>query len=117
MDAVFSLLSASGTVTLAEEVADTGSGGLIVVASGFAEVGSEGTRLQERLRSAAFRGNFPVVGPNGVGYLDVNRGHELTFLPRFERRAGGVSVVAHSGALLEALAAAPIQWAVWGSTS
>ncbi len=105
VDAVFSLLSASGTVTLAEEVADTGSGGLIVVASGFAEVGGEGTRLQERLQRAAIRGNFPVVGPNGVGYLDVNRGHELTFLPRFERRAGGVSVVAHSGALLEALAA------------
>ena len=54
----------------------------------------------------AERGNFPVVGPNGVGYIDVIRNHELTFLPRFERRPGGVSIVAHSGALLEAMAAA-----------
>jgi acyl-CoA synthetase (NDP forming) len=105
IDAVFSLLSAAGTVKVAEEAADTGAGGLIVVASGFAEVGDEGANLQDRLYRAARRGNFPVVGPNGVGYIDVNRGHELTFLPRFERRAGGVSVVAHSGALLEAVAA------------
>lgn len=112
VDAVFSLLSAAGTVALAEDVADTGSGGLIVVASGFAEVGGEGVALQERLVQSAHRGNFPVVGPNGIGYLDVQRGHELTFLPRFERRAGGVSVVAHSGALLEAVAASA--WRVGG---
>ncbi|HEV3213355.1 MAG TPA: acetate--CoA ligase family protein [Acidimicrobiales bacterium] len=112
VDAVFSLLSASGTVALAEDVADTGSGGLVVVASGFAEVGGEGVALQERLVRAARRGNFPVVGPNGVGYLDIQRGHELTFLPRFDRRKGGVSVVAHSGALLEAVAASA--WRVGG---
>jgi acyl-CoA synthetase (NDP forming) len=105
IDAVFSLLSAAGTVALADEVADTGSGGLVTVASGFAEVGGEGAELQRRLEAAARRGNYPVVGPNGVGYLDIHRGHELTFLPRFERRAGGVSIVAHSGALLEAVAA------------
>lgn len=105
VDAVFSLLSAAGTARLADEVADTGSGGLVVVASGFAEVGGDGSVLQAQLQRAAQRGNFPVVGPNGVGYIDVTRGHELTFLPRFERRAGGVSVVAHSGALLEAVAA------------
>jgi acyl-CoA synthetase (NDP forming) len=106
IDAVFSLLSASLTASLAEEAADVGAGGLIIVASGFAEVGGEGIALQARLQEAAARGNFPVVGPNGVGYLDINRGHELTFLPRFERRAGSVSVVAHSGALLEAVGAA-----------
>ena len=59
VDAVFSLLSAAGTVTLAEEVADTGSGGLIVVASGFAEVGGEGPELQERLQRAAAPGQLP----------------------------------------------------------
>ncbi len=64
-----------------------------------------GQGLQDRLRAAAARGNFPVVGPNGVGYIDITRHCEMTFLPRFERRAGGLSVVAHSGALLEAVAA------------
>ncbi|HEX4433676.1 MAG TPA: acetate--CoA ligase family protein [Acidimicrobiales bacterium] len=105
VDTVFSLMSAAGTAALAEEAADLGVGGMVVMASGFAEVGGDGEELQNRLRAAAARGNFPVVGPNGVGYIDVTRHCEVTFLPRFERRAGGLSVVAHSGALLEAVAA------------
>ena len=67
-------------------------------------MGSAGQSLQDRLVTAARAGGFPVVGPNGVGYIDAHRGIELTFLPRFERRAGGVSIVAHSGAMLEAFA-------------
>jgi len=105
IDAVFSLLSASSTASVAEEAADVGAGGLVVIASGFAEVGGAGLELQSRLMAASARGHFPIVGPNGVGFIDVTRNHEMTFLPRFERRAGGVSVVAHSGALLEAVAA------------
>jgi acyl-CoA synthetase (NDP forming) len=106
VDVVFSLLSAAATVQVAEEAADLGAGGLVVVASGFAEMGGDGEELQRRLAGAAARGGMPVVGPNGVGYINVVGGVELTFLPRFDRRPGGVSVVAHSGALLEAFAAA-----------
>jgi acyl-CoA synthetase (NDP forming) len=105
VDAVFSLMSAAATASLAEEAADLGVGGMVVIASGFAEVGGDGQDLQDRLRAAATRGNFPVVGPNGVGYIDVTRHCEMTFMPRFGRRAGGLSIVAHSGALLEAVAA------------
>jgi acyl-CoA synthetase (NDP forming) len=105
VDVVFSLLSAAGTARVAEEAADNGAGGLVVVAAGFAEVGAEGAELQARLSAAAARAGFPVIGPNGVGFIDVVRNLELTSLPRFERRPGGVSVAAHSGALLEAFAA------------
>ncbi len=104
VDVVFSLLSAARTVQVAEEAADAGAGGLVVVAAGFAEMGAEGAELQRRLAAAAARADMPVVGPNGVGYIDVTRGLELTSLPRFGRRPGGVSVAAHSGALLEAFA-------------
>src|SRR5258708_17183959 len=41
--------------------------------------------------------------------MDITRHCEMTFLPRFERRAGGLSVVAHSGALLEAVAASSLR--------
>jgi len=105
VDAVFSLLSAERTADLAEEAADLRCGGLVAIASGFAEMGAAGEALQQRLVDAARRANMAVVGPNGVGYIHVQRGLEMTFLPRFERRRGGVSVVAHSGALLEAFAA------------
>lgn len=109
VDVVFSLMAAANTAALAEEAADLDVGGMVVVASGFAEVGGEGATLQHRLRAAALRGGFPVVGPNGVGYIDITRHCEMTFLPRFDRRAGGLSVVAHSGALLEAVAASSVR--------
>jgi acyl-CoA synthetase (NDP forming) len=105
IDAVLSLLPATPTVELAEQAADMDVGGLVIVASGFAESGAEGVELQRRLCTAAARGKMQVVGPNGVGYIDVRRGLDLTFLPRFPRRRGGVSLIAHSGALVEAFAA------------
>jgi acyl-CoA synthetase (NDP forming) len=105
VDAVMSMLPAEGTVQLAESALKLDIGGLVVVAGGFAEMGDEGHALQQRLVAAADAGGFPVVGPNGVGYIDARRGIELTFLPRFDRRPGGVSIVAHSGAMLEAFAA------------
>ena len=105
VDAVMSMLPASATVDLAEAAVPLDIGGLVLVAGGFAEMGGDGHDLQARLVGAARAGGFPVVGPNGVGYIDARRSIELTFLPRFERRPGGVSMVAHSGAMLEAFAA------------
>ena len=105
IDAVMSMLPADATVELAESAVGLDIGGLVLVAGGFAEMGGAGHGLQDRLVAAARAGRFPVVGPNGVGYIDVPRGIELTFLPRFDRRPGGVSIVAHSGAMLEAFAA------------
>ena len=105
-DVVFSLLNAERSVAVAEEAAVRGAGGLVLIAAGFAEEGSAGAALQARLRAAALRGDFPVVGPNGAGFISVPRRLDLTFLAAFERRVGGVSMVAQSGGLLEATAAA-----------
>jgi acetate---CoA ligase (ADP-forming) len=106
VDAVLSLMNAERTTVLVEEAAACGAGGVITVAGGFSEYGSDGVALQERLSAAAWGANMPVIGPNGVGYINVPKKLDLTMLPHFSRRAGGVSVIAHSGATLEALGAA-----------
>ena len=106
VDAVFSLMGAERTADLVEEATAVGAGGVISVAGGFAEMGQEGAALQERVTTAARSAGMPVIGPNGVGYIHVPRGLDLTMLSHFSRRVGGLSVVAHSGATLEALAAA-----------
>lgn len=105
-DAVLSLMSAERTTELVEEAAACGAGGVITVAGGFSEDGSNGAALQERLRAAAWAANMPVIGPNGVGYINVPKKLDLTLLPHFSRRPGGVSMIAHSGATIEAMAAA-----------
>jgi acyl-CoA synthetase (NDP forming) len=106
IDAVLSLMSAERTTELAEEAAGCGAGGLITVAGGFSEFGADGVVLQERIRAAARAARMPVIGPNGVGYINVPKKLDLTLLPHFPRRSGGVSMIAHSGAAIEALGAA-----------
>lgn len=105
LDVVFSAVSAERTIGLLEQASAARCGGLITIAGGFAETGAEGARLQEEMREVAVAGGMAVVGPNGVGVVNVGRRLGLTMLPPFQGRHGGVSVVAHSGAILGAMVA------------
>ncbi|MEU9272610.1 acetate--CoA ligase family protein [Streptomyces sp. NPDC048251] len=104
VDAVFSAVGAERTVDVVEQAAEIGAGGVITIAGGFAETGGQGVELQQRMVAAARAGNLPLVGPNGVGVINVARGLDLTMLAPFERRVGGLSAVTHSGAMIEAMA-------------
>jgi acetate---CoA ligase (ADP-forming) len=107
IDAVFSLMNAERTTDLVEEACECGAGGVISMAGGFAEFAdANGMALQERVRTAAWAANIPIIGPNGVGYINVPKKLDLTMLPHFSRRAGKVSMIAHSGATIEAVGAA-----------
>lgn len=106
VDAVMSVMSAERTTELAEEAADQDVGGLVLVAGGFAEAGPEGRALQERLHAAARRSGMAVIGPNGLGFVNVGRRISLTIASRHKRRPGGISVVSQSGAMLSGVAMA-----------
>jgi len=105
-DCVFTATSAAHVVETVRQAAEVKAGGVVTIAAGFAESGGDGVSLQEQMVAHATAGGVPVIGPNGIGLVDVRRGLSLTMLAPFERRAGGASVVAHSGALIEAMAAA-----------
>jgi acyl-CoA synthetase (NDP forming) len=106
VDAVLCLVSAERAVEVAEEAASCDVGGLVIIAAGFAEIGSDGAAYQARLKEAAQKGGFVVVGPNGAGFVSVPKRLDMTFLAQFARRPGGASLVSQSGGLLEAVAAA-----------
>lgn len=105
VDAVFSALGAAGTVDVVEQAAEIRAGGVITVAGGFAELGEEGAELQRRMVASASSGDMPVIGPNGIGLVNVPRRLDLTMLSNFHRRVGGLSAATHSGAMIEAMAA------------
>ena len=113
VDAVLSMMGAERTTDLVEEAAECGAGGVVTVAGGFSEFGGDGLVLQERVRAAAWATKMPIIGPNGVGYINVPKRLDLTMLPHFSRRSGGVSMIAHSGAAIEAMGAAA--WRAGGS--
>jgi acyl-CoA synthetase (NDP forming) len=104
VDVVFSALGAARTVEVVEQAAEIGAGGVVTVAGGFAELGAGGIRLQRRMVAAAHAGNMPVIGPNGIGLINVPGRLDLTILSDFRRRAGGLSAATHSGAMIEAMA-------------
>jgi acyl-CoA synthetase (NDP forming) len=77
------------------------AGSAIVFASGFAEMGEEGRRKQQRLASIAREGGLILNGPNCVGVANYVDGIPLTFEPLSEPSAGqsGVALIAQSGGL------------------
>jgi acetate---CoA ligase (ADP-forming) len=104
VDAVLSLVSAARSISVVDEAVALGCGGVVVAASGFAELGDEGRALQDRLVTAA--GEMAIVGPNCSGFMNVRSKVNLFTGGRIELHAGGVAVVSQSGFLLRSTLAA-----------
>lgn len=106
VDVVMSTMAAERTTALVEEAADLDIGGMVLIAGGFAETSEEGGALQQRISDAAQRAGMAVVGPNGLGYVNVPHKVSLTIASPHKRRPGGISVVSQSGAMLSGVAMA-----------
>jgi acyl-CoA synthetase (NDP forming) len=70
-DAAYIAVRRDLTIDVVRQLADSGAGGCVCYAAGFAEMGKEGLGLQDQLVAVA--GDMPLVGPNCFGlvnYLD-----------------------------------------------
>lgn len=67
-DVAFVGVNRFATIDIVRALAERGAGGVVSYASGFREVGPEGSALQDRLVEAA--GDMPVVGPNCYGFVN-----------------------------------------------
>ncbi len=95
---------AAQVLPAAESLAQFGCRAAIVLSSGFAELGDDGRRHQDELRSIARRSGMRIVGPNCVGTVSLPVGLVATFadLRMRELRSSdrpGVAIVSQSGAL------------------
>lgn len=106
IDAVLSVMAAERTTALVEEAATLDIGGIVSIAGGFAETSEAGKELQERLVEAARSAGMALVGPNGLGYINVPRQISLTVAGQHKRRPGGISIVSQSGAILSGISMA-----------
>jgi acyl-CoA synthetase (NDP forming) len=101
-DAAFVAVNREASIGTVAELARLGVGGVVCHASGFAEDGEEGARLQERLLAAA--GDLALVGPNCLGFVNYLDGAALWC----EQQGGvrvesGVALIAQSGNIAENL--------------
>jgi acyl-CoA synthetase (NDP forming) len=98
VDLVVFVVPARVAVGMIDECRARGVLGIMVVSSGFAEAGSEGRKLQARLRTAALRARIPVLGPNVEGFVNyAERVAPYGTTPPPDPRPGHISVISQSG--------------------
>ena len=84
-----------------ETVAACGERGIkavVVVASGFRELGGSGEALEARLLEVVKRYGMRLIGPNCIGVLDTSTRVDTTFLTDMPI-PGGIGFASHSGAI------------------
>lgn len=86
-----------------EECGKKGIKGLIIITSGFSEVGER--KLEEQIVATAHKYNARILGPNIVGILSNSISMNASFAPYLPLK-GKASLLSQSGALLIAIDAA-----------
>ncbi|MFA5273013.1 MAG: acetate--CoA ligase family protein [Candidatus Peribacter sp.] len=92
---------AAAVCALAEECGKKGVKTLVVISSGFREIGVDGKAVEEKLKSIAERYAMRLVGPNSLGYMRPSIGLNASFANRLPQ-AGSVALISQSGALADA---------------
>jgi acyl-CoA synthetase (NDP forming) len=101
VDLALVLVPAASVVQALEEYAEKGVPAAVVFSSGFAEVGEEGRKNQERIQEIAATSGMRIVGPNCMGVMNVRDRLFGTFSSSFDSgvvKAGRIGVVSQSGA-------------------
>ncbi len=102
IDVVIIGLPAESVLDAVKECAERKVKSVIVFASGFAEIGENGVKMEEELRDLAQRAGMILCGPNCQGVVNLHEGATLSFTPALERKnlqAGKIAFVTQSGAM------------------
>ncbi len=88
----------------AEESAEKGVKGIVIVSAGFREVGSEGREIENQIVSICKGAGIRLVGPNCLGVINPLPAVRLnaSFSTRMPK-AGNISFISQSGALCTAV--------------
>lgn len=106
IDLALLAVPARGAVDAVEGCVNRGVASAIIYASGFAELGDEGSDLQTRMAQAARRGGLLLAGPNCIGNTNYVDGFTSIFLPQAPTpripagTTNAIAVIAQSGGLM-----------------
>ena len=100
VDLAFIVVPAKHVLKVAEECAEKGVKGLVVISAGFAETGDSGRVLEEELAEIVSANGMRMVGPNCMGLLNTDSAVSLDgqFGP-MRPEPGNVAISSQSGAL------------------
>jgi len=72
--------------------------GVIVISSGFGEIGEQGKQLEDEILQIARKGGIRLIGPNTLGYKDPIDNLDAAFVFGMPR-PGEIALISQSGAL------------------
>lgn len=100
VDCAVVAVPAAAALDVVDSCAAKGVHGLVVVSSGFSEVGPGGAGLERRLVERAHRGGMRIIGPNCIGVINTDERVRMnaTFAARAPR-PGPIAFASQSGAL------------------
>ena len=81
--------------------------GIIVISAGFAELDSNGKKLQEEIKKLAEKAKIPLIGPNCLGIIRTSKNLNASFAPSMPPE-GKIAFVSQSGAIADSI----IDWAI-----
>ena len=102
IDLVIVVVPADGVAPVLEACAAQGVGGVVIITSGFAEVGGPGVGLQAQVAEILQRTGLRAIGPNCIGFMNLTDGVMANFVldPTDALPGGGpVALVSQSGGL------------------
>lgn len=82
---------------VARECASKGVKGLVIISSGFNEIGAEGAERQKELLRIAAGAGMRIIGPNTTGILNPYHPFTTTFVPLDKVRKGSVAFISQTG--------------------
>ncbi|MFH1484780.1 MAG: CoA-binding protein [Chloroflexota bacterium] len=80
-----------------KDCARKGVKGVVIISSGFNEIGEEGAQRQSELVRLAAQNGMRIVGPNTTGILNTHNKFTTTFVELKEVREGSVAFIAQTG--------------------
>ena len=100
VDLAFIVVPQRFVLEVAEQCAEAGVRGIVVISAGFSEVGEEGRADEQRLLEIVRNSGMRMVGPNCMGLLNTGPAVRLngTFAPVYPP-TGNVAMSSQSGAL------------------
>jgi acetate---CoA ligase (ADP-forming) len=100
VDAAILLVPVEATMEVVEDAAAAGIRNLVIISSGFEEVGDAGRARQRQLQEYCEQKQLNVLGPNCLGYRNYLDGVALGCIPYIEQRAqGSIALVSASGSV------------------
>lgn len=98
-------ISADKVTQALVDAAAAGARAAVVLASGFAETGADGRRLQQEFTDTARRLNVAVCGPNCMGLANIAKGIPLFSADSWKSApTGRLAILSHSGSGVISLA-------------